>query len=46
MDCIKTVVVCERIGRGEVIVPDLLGLGADLISTSDILIRQQIKATL
>lgn len=46
MGCIKTVVVCERIGRGEVIVPDLLGLGADLISTSDILIRQQIKATL
>lgn len=45
MEVIKAVVVSERIGRGEVIVPDLLGLGADLISTSDILIRQQTKAT-
>lgn len=40
---IRSIVLTERIGRGEVIAENLLGLGADLVSTSDILIREKIK---
>ncbi|MBQ8082839.1 MAG: DUF1667 domain-containing protein [Clostridia bacterium] len=34
---INKVVVKERIGRGDVIIPDVLGTGADVIATSDLL---------
>lgn len=37
MDEIKKVVVRERVGRGEVIIKNVLGLEADIISTSSIL---------
>lgn len=45
MSEIRTVVVTERVGRGEVIVENLLGLGADLVATSDILVREKVKTT-
>ena len=34
MDALKTVTVSERIGRGDVVIPDVLGLGVDVIATS------------
>jgi len=34
---INKIIVTERIGRGDIIIPDVLGLGADVISTSDVL---------
>lgn len=34
---INKVVVTERIGRGDVIIKDVLGTGADVIATSDLL---------
>lgn len=34
---INKVVVTERIGRGDVIIQDVLGTGADVIATSDLL---------
>ena len=34
---INQVTVKERIGRGDVIIPDVLGTGADVIATSDLL---------
>lgn len=34
---INGVTVRERIGRGDVIIPDVLGLGVDVICTSDVL---------
>jgi len=40
---INKVMLTERIGRGDVIIPDVLGLGVDVISTSDILVREEIK---
>lgn len=45
MQEIRTLVVTERIGRGAVIVENLLGLGADLVATSDVLVREKIKTT-
>lgn len=37
MDAIRTVTVTERIGRGDVVIPDVLGLGVDVIATSSLL---------
>ena len=37
MDAIRTVTVSERIGRGDVVIPDVLGLGVDVIATSSLL---------
>ena len=37
MDALKTVTVSERIGRGDVVIPDVLGLGVDVIATSSLL---------
>ena len=37
MDALKTVTVTERIGRGDVVIPDVLGLGVDVIATSSLL---------
>ena len=37
MDALKTVTVSERIGRGDVLIPDVLGLGVDVIATSSLL---------
>ena len=41
---INKVMLTERIGRGDVIIPDVLGLGVDIISTSDVLVRETSKA--
>ena len=43
---INKVMLTERIGRGDVIIPDVLGLGVDIISTSDVLVREEIKINL
>lgn len=40
---INAVVLTERIGRGDVIIENVLGLGVDVISTSDLL-KQNIYA--
>lgn len=40
---INAVTLTERIGRGEVIIENVLGLGVDVISTSDLL-KQNINA--
>ena len=40
MQEINNVMLTERIGRGDVIIADVLGLGVDIISTSDVLVRQ------
>lgn len=40
---INKVMLTKRIGRGDVIIPDVLGLGVDVISTSDVLVREEIK---
>ena len=40
MQEINKVMLTERIGRGDVIIPDVLGLGVDVISTSDVLVRE------
>lgn len=45
MNEIRSLVLTERVGRGEVIAENLLGLGADLVATSDILVREKIKTT-
>ena len=37
---INSVLLTEKVHRGEVIIENVLGLGADVISTSDVLIRQ------
>ena len=37
MDALKTVTVSERIGRGDVVIPNVLGLGVDVIATSSLL---------
>ena len=37
MDAIRAVTVTERIGRGDVVIPDVLGLGVDVIATSSLL---------
>ena len=37
MDALRTVTVSERIGRGDVVIPDVLGLGVDVIATSSLL---------
>ncbi|MDR1629708.1 MAG: DUF1667 domain-containing protein [Oscillospiraceae bacterium] len=34
---INKVLVRERVGRGDIIIPNVLGLGADVIATSDLL---------
>ena len=34
---LRTVTVTERIGRGDVVIPNVLGLGIDIIATSNIL---------
>ena len=34
---LRTVTVTERIGRGDVVIPNVLGLGVDIIATSNIL---------
>jgi len=34
---INGITVTERIGRGDIIIKDVLGLGADIIATSDLL---------
>ena len=34
---VRTVTVTERIGRGDVVIPNVLGLGVDIIATSNIL---------
>ena len=34
---LRTVTVTERIGRGDVVIPNVLGLCADIIATSNIL---------
>ncbi len=39
MKAINSVSLVEKIGRGEVIIENVLGLGVDVISTSDILKR-------
>ncbi len=36
---INAVTLTERIGRGDVVIKNVLGLGADVISTSDLLKR-------
>ncbi len=45
MNEIRSLVLTQRVGRGEIIKEDLLGLGADLVATSDILVREKIKTT-
>ena len=37
MDAIRAVTVTERIGRSDVVIPDVLGLGVDVIATSSLL---------
>ena len=37
MDAIRAVTVTERIGRGDVVIPNVLGLGVDVIATSSLL---------
>ena len=37
MDAIRTVTVTERIARGDVVIPNVLGLGVDVIATSSLL---------
>lgn len=37
MTQLRAVTVTERIGRGDVVIPDVLGLGVDIIATSNIL---------
>ena len=37
MDAIRTVTVSELIGRGDIVIPDVLGLGVDVIATSGLL---------
>ena len=37
MDAIRAVTVTERIARGDVVIPDVLGLGVDVIATSSLL---------
>lgn len=43
---INKIMLTERVVRGDVIIPDVLGLGADVISTSDVLVREEIKITI
>lgn len=38
---INKVMLTERTGRGGIIIPDVLGLGVDIISTSDVLVREK-----
>lgn len=38
---INSVLITERIGRGEIIIGNVLGLGADIISTSDVLMQAE-----
>lgn len=38
---INSVVLTQRIGRGDVVIENVLGLGVDVISTSDILTQQE-----
>lgn len=40
---IRSVCLTERVDRGDVIVENLLGLGADLVATSDLLVRDKEK---
>lgn len=37
MEQLRAVTVTERIGRGDVIIPNVLGLGVDVIATSNLL---------
>lgn len=37
MKKINSVTVRKKLGRGDVVIPDVLGLGVDVIATSDIL---------
>ena len=37
MDALKSVTVSERIGRGDVVIPDVLGLGVDVFASSSLL---------
>lgn len=37
MDAIRAVTVTERIARGDVVIPNVLGLGVDVIATSSLL---------
>ena len=39
---INKVMLTERVERGAVIIPDVLGLGVDVISTSDVLVRETV----
>ena len=36
-DAIRAVTVTDRIARGDVVIPDVLGLGVDVIATSSLL---------
>ena len=38
---INSVVLTQRIGRGDVVIENVIGLGVDVISTSDILTQQE-----
>ncbi len=42
---INKIMLTERIGRGDVIIPNVLGLEVDIISTSDILVREAVTAS-
>ncbi len=42
---IRSLVLTERVDRGTVIVENLLDLGADLVATSDVLVREKSKTT-
>ena len=37
MDAIRAVTVTDRIGHGDVVIPNVLGLGVDVIATSSLL---------
>lgn len=41
---INQVLVDRRVGRGEVLIENVLGLGVDVIATSDLLKKDMIKA--
>lgn len=42
---INKIMLTERVGRGDVIIRDVLGLGADVISTSDVLVRETVTVS-
>ena len=42
MDALKTVTVSERIGRGDVVIPNVLGLGVDVIASKPLVLTCDI----